>query len=436
MHYHTTHAELPSITRFVPALFVLLAVLAAFTYVLPASADIEDGVVLVNDANLVRGLANADYGFTFTTDTAATASAITVSFPTGYTIASGTMNTAYVRCGVDCTDTRVITVGDETVAVESVVGSSTARTITITLVEATELDVEDGVAFMITWGITNPTAGGLTGTFAIMTNAEGETAQTNILGVVITPSPVTDPAPKHNATGVVTTTMLKWKAGTGADYYVVYLAKTWNLKESHRLGTTTALTFTPKELLDVNTNYYWRVDGVNISGTTTGPVWAFRTALAGKPADDDDDKDDHDKPDTGKKIPPGLAKKGPILISEHRLMELMEHVKGLQHAATRAAPHSAVGRAAFLRDLMYGAEGDDVQELQRFLNEHGFVVSTTGPGSVGNETRYFGPATRAAVKRYQEANDIFPPEGYFGPKSRAHAEAKRDKKEKKDKSND
>jgi sortase A len=73
----------------------------------------------------------------------------------------------------------------------------------------------------------------------------------------------------------------------------------------------------------------------------------------------------------------------------------------------------------FTRDLFAGSRGADVQILQQFLNAHGAQVSGIGPGSPGNETTYFGQATRAALARWQAANGIAPAVGYFGPKSRA-----------------
>ena len=72
----------------------------------------------------------------------------------------------------------------------------------------------------------------------------------------------------------------------------------------------------------------------------------------------------------------------------------------------------------FTRSLTISSYGTDVQLLQRFLNAKGFTVSTTGFGSPGNETFYFGPATRAALIRYQKANNITPALGFFGPVTR------------------
>jgi len=43
----------------------------------------------------------------------------------------------------------------------------------------------------------------------------------------------------------------------------------------------------------------------------------------------------------------------------------------------------------------------DVISLQRFLNQNGFTITQTGPGSKGRENGVFGPATQNALKRFQ-----------------------------------
>lgn len=55
----------------------------------------------------------------------------------------------------------------------------------------------------------------------------------------------------------------------------------------------------------------------------------------------------------------------------------------------------------FIRTLSIGSSSEDVRNLQTFLNDQGFTVSVTGPGSRGQETSFFGPATRAALMRFQ-----------------------------------
>jgi peptidoglycan hydrolase-like protein with peptidoglycan-binding domain len=48
----------------------------------------------------------------------------------------------------------------------------------------------------------------------------------------------------------------------------------------------------------------------------------------------------------------------------------------------------------------------------------GFAVSTSGAGSKGKETNYFGTKTFLALKKYQKAQGIIST-GYFGPITRA-----------------
>lgn len=62
------------------------------------------------------------------------------------------------------------------------------------------------------------------------------------------------------------------------------------------------------------------------------------------------------------------------------------------------------GTNIFLRDLRQGSRGDDVKKLQEYLNSHGTPIANSGPGSSGNETTYYGPATRAAIARFQESH--------------------------------
>ena len=73
----------------------------------------------------------------------------------------------------------------------------------------------------------------------------------------------------------------------------------------------------------------------------------------------------------------------------------------------------------YSRNLQQNMRGEDVRQLQIFLNTHGFQVSKVGVGSLGNETAYFGPATRLALIQFQKANKITPAVGFLGPITRA-----------------
>lgn len=64
--------------------------------------------------------------------------------------------------------------------------------------------------------------------------------------------------------------------------------------------------------------------------------------------------------------------------------------------------------------LRQGTRGKEVRVLQEYLNNNGFRVASTGPGSPGNETDFFGPATNSAVRRFQSENGLRV-DGIVGP---------------------
>jgi len=94
--------------------------------------------------------------------------------------------------------------------------------------------------------------------------------------------------------------------------------------------------------------------------------------------------------------------------------------------AEAAASASAPGESALTANLGFGARGEQVRLLQKLLNEKGFAVAVSGPGSVGNETTAFGALTRDALRRFQcargivcEGDESTTGYGRLGPKTRA-----------------
>lgn len=117
-----------------------------------------------------------------------------------------------------------------------------------------------------------------------------------------------------------------------------------------------------------------------------------------------------------------------------RVASLLEQVAELQSAMQnlRQTSGSSGGSTAcsyvWSRNLRVGDEGEDVRQLQQFLNHMGITIANSGPGSPGNESNYYGPLTGQAVARFQERyrQEILSPNGlsagttFFGPSTRTH----------------
>ncbi len=82
-------------------------------------------------------------------------------------------------------------------------------------------------------------------------------------------------------------------------------------------------------------------------------------------------------------------------------------------------PASSDDVKSFLKNLRRGMDDQDVARLQYYLNTHGFPVSTTGWGSLGQEATVFGSKTFKALAAFQKSIGL-PATGYFGPMTREY----------------
>ncbi len=80
----------------------------------------------------------------------------------------------------------------------------------------------------------------------------------------------------------------------------------------------------------------------------------------------------------------------------------------------------------FNTNLTIGSTGNDVKQLQMVLNSDAdtkLAVAAGSAGSAGYESMTFGPATKAAVIKYQTKHNISPASGYVGSLTRASLNA-------------
>jgi hypothetical protein len=102
-----------------------------------------------------------------------------------------------------------------------------------------------------------------------------------------------------------------------------------------------------------------------------------------------------------------------------QITALLAQITALQAQLAVQGGGAAAAACTFAKDLTLGSKGDDVKCLQQYLNAKGYQVAASGAGSTGNETTYFGNATKAAAAKWQAANGVSPAAGYFGAISRA-----------------
>lgn len=85
-------------------------------------------------------------------------------------------------------------------------------------------------------------------------------------------------SPSNGATGVDINADVDWTAGARATSSTLYFG-TDPTPDSGEFVVSTVGTSWSLPALEENTQYYWRVDSNNSSGTTTGAVWSFRTEV-------------------------------------------------------------------------------------------------------------------------------------------------------------
>jgi hypothetical protein len=127
-------------------------------------------------------------------------------------------------------------------------------------------------------------------------NAGGTTTGTvwSFTTIVAAPQQATNPGPTNGATDIGIGTDLSWTAGSGSTSSDVYFGTS---SPGTSQGNQTATSF-DTGTMDANTTYYWRIDEINLGGTTTGAVWSFTTEAGGPATEEFGDAANTDYPGT------------------------------------------------------------------------------------------------------------------------------------------
>ncbi len=153
-----------------------------------------------------------------------------------------------------------------------------------------------------------------------------------------------------------------------------------------------------KNLTDLtpDTTYYYRAYSTNTAGTTLGNIESFRTQSAPRSSGGS----------TAQSRVNNLLAMGNTTLANQIAQQY--------NIAITPAVNTTKSANTFTRYLQLGMSGNDIKQLQIFLNSKGYIISATGPGSKGNETTMFGSLTKKALMKFQKDNKISAT-GYFGP---------------------
>lgn len=127
---------------------------------------------------------------------------------------------------------------------------------------------------------------------------------------------------------------------------------------------------------------------------------------------------------SGASVPPPVTSVITAAQVKAQLLQMCASRKQIQSATGASSPSLSASSgsvsapanacAAFATTLRVGSRGTEVTRVQKFLNrDPSTKLASSGIGSSGNESAYFGPLMKAAVIKFQEkyAADILVPNG-------------------------
>jgi len=99
----------------------------------------------------------------------------------------------------------------------------------------------------------------------------------NVWSFMVPPRTAYDPAPANGAKFISTDTTLSWTAGFNAKLHAVYFGDDFDTVSNATGGAPMATTTYTPAPLELDKNYYWRVDEFDGFATHKGDIWSFKT---------------------------------------------------------------------------------------------------------------------------------------------------------------
>lgn len=210
-----------------------------------------------------------------------------------------------------------------------------------------------------------------------------------------------------NVTVSTTTATITWLVNEASISWVVYGTSTaygLEVKTASYINSNTSHSLVLPNLTS-STIYHYSVKAKDLSGNIGSYTDQTFTTLAGGGVEIP--------------VPPVIEKpisKMTLQELQAELARLIAFLAQLQGTGGQASALSSIPESfKFNTNLQFGQILIDIKYLQIVLNsDSATMVASTGPGSPGNETRYFGPLTKAAVIKFQEkyTSEILAPWGF------------------------
>ena len=227
-----------------------------------------------------------------------------------------------------------------------------------------------------------------------------------------------------NSVGVSTSTVsLTWATPSSdggsaiTDYLIQYSSGGATSTFSHAPSTATSTTVTG---LTANTSYLFAVSAINSVGTSSPATVSTSTSAV---------VEENNSPATSSPTvitPPTPSNTSTISTGGGSLPAYLLKSLLAGDVKSEVRANNSKTPIAFTKSLKSGSSGEEVKNLQIFLNKNGFLINSKKGkvGSIGHETKTFSSLTKNALMKYQKKFKIYPADGTLNKATRSHINKK------------